>query len=366
MDSRKRAAIAGGLAAVLAAGAWLLWERGVFGGQGGEAGLAAGQRPPPVVETVAARRGRVEETVRAVGSIEAAERVAVTSQVTGKVAVIRFREGQAVEQGEELVVLDTERQQAALQVAEAEYRDARRQLQRLQAIGNVAVSESTIDEAKARLETAWARVAEARAVLADQRIVAPFAGVVGLREVSPGALIEPGTPITTLATLDRLKVRFALPAELLPRLEPGLTLEVTAPGFGQRFRGRVAGIDNTVDPDTRSVTVEGTLATIGGDLKPGIFVSVDTVVAVRTNAVLIPEEALVLEGGNPYVYVVGPALMAQRQSVTLGVRRPGEAEVVDGLAAGARVVTRGLQQVQAGQPVQLAEDLAQAAASGDR
>ncbi len=351
MRSRGKAAVAVTAVAVIAVAVWLLLSRGATD----ERGPPQGGPPPPLVETVVVETGLVEETVRAVGSIEAAEQIEVTAQVTGKVVSIHFTEGQRVEGGELLMQLDTESQQAALRVAEAEAREARRQLDRLRAVRELAAAEADIDEARARMETAQARIAEAQAALADRRIVAAFAGTLGLRQVSPGALIQPGTPITTLATLDALKVRFDLPAELLPQLRPGLPVRISAPGFEREFRGRVSHIDNTVDPATRSVTLEATLEGTDSVLKPGVFASVSTVTAVRPDAVLIPEQALLLQGERHYVYVVAPDRTVERRAVAVGERRPGTVEITDGLQAGSRIVVSGLQKVQEGQPVRLAD-----------
>ncbi len=352
MRSKAKAWTAAGLTVVVLIAAWLLSTRGPAEGGGPPGGM---QRPPPVVEVAEARRDRVEVSVRAIGSIEALERIDVTSQVTGKVAEIRFAEGEWVESGQLLVALDADRQRAAMDVAQAELRDATRQLTRLRGLeSGVAVSPAQLDEAEARLATARARVAEAEAALEDQRITAPFAGEIGLREVSPGALVQPGTVITTLATTNALKVQYELPSELLTQLQPGLPIEVEARGFGTRFRGRVARIDNTVDPETRSVAVEGTLESSGEKLKPGVFAAVETVVEVHPDAVLVPEEALIIEAGNSYVYVVGADRRVERRPVQIGVRRPGEAEILEGLKVGTQVVVRGVQTVQAGERVQLA------------
>ena len=355
MKKKAKASIAIGVAVlVLLAAGWLLVARDYADGGGPPGDM---QRPPPVVEVAIARRDEIRVTVQAVGTIEAAERIDITSQVTGKITEIRFSEGQRVEAGQVLVALDAGRQQASLDVARAEMRDAVRQLRRVRGLKpGVEVSPSEVDEAEARVATARARVAEAEAALQERRITAPFTGVVGLREVSPGALIEPGTTITTLATADNLKVQFELPLELLTQLKPGLPIEVDIAGFDRRITGRVAHIDNVIDPATRSVAVEGALEALSDWLKPGLFATVETVVETRPGAVLIPEEALIIEGGNSYVYVVGGGLQVERRPVKVGVRRPGEAEIIEGLESGTRVVIRGLQTVQAGQRVQLAGD----------
>lgn len=286
-------------------------------------------------------------TVRAVGSVEAAERITVTSQVTGKVAEILFSEGEKVQENAVLVRLDSGRERTDLQAAEAEYRDARRQLRRLwELVKQQIVPESEVDTAQARLESTRAAVAEAQAALDERRITAPFAGVVGLRKVSPGSLVQPGDPVATLATLDRLHVGFQVPLDILPRLWIGLEMRARVPGVEKSFSGRVTSIDNTVDPATRAIAVEAEL------LKPGLFVTLDLVLESR-KAVVIPEQALVLEGRQAYVYVATPGGIVERRAVTTGERRPGIVEISHGLSVGTPVVSAGVQKVRVGQPVRL-------------
>jgi len=311
-----------------------------------------GGPPPPLVEVSSARLSEIAETVRAVGSVEAAERVTVTSQVTGKVREILFTEGQRVDKGAVLIRLDSGREEADLQAARAELRDARRQLGRLRDLeAERDISRSELDAAQARFESSRAGLAEARAALEEREIMAPFAGVVGLRRVSPGSLLRPGDTVTTLVTLSRPQIAFRVPSDILPRLRPGLEVRVRLPGGERELAGRVTGIDNTVDPATRAIAMEAELPE-AGVLKPGLFLSVDLVLEKR-QAVVIPEEALVLEGERAYVYVVDKQHTVTRQPVTVGERRPGIAEIREGLADGVTVVTAGVQKVRAGQPVRL-------------
>lgn len=314
-----------------------------------------GRPPPPLVETATARRSEIAETVRAVGSVEAAERVTVTSQVTGKVTEILFDEGQQVDRGDVLIRLDSARERADLEAARAEYRDARVQLRRLKDLATQRiVPESEVDTAQARLESARAAVDESRAALEERRISAPFAGVVGLRSVSPGSLLQPGDPVTTLATLDKLHIGFRVPSGILPRLRPGLQVRARVPGWDRPLTGKVTSIDNTVDPATRAIALEAELPDVDA-LKPGVFLTLDLVLESR-QAVVVPEEALVLEGRQAYVYVVSPNGVVERRAVTAGERRPGLVEIRKGLSPGTLVVTAGVQKVQAGQPVRLQGD----------
>jgi membrane fusion protein (multidrug efflux system) len=291
-------------------------------------------------------------TASSVGTVEAAESILVTSPVTGTVRRLHFGEGQRVEAGAPLVELDAAAEFAALEAAQAELQDARSQQRRLSRLaGSGAVSQSVLDEAQARLNTARARVDEGRAELDDRRITAPFAGTVGLAQVSPGAVVQPGDPIATLATVAQLKLAFRLPSQWLPRLRPGLAVRARIQGLQEELAGRITRIDNAVDTATRSIALEAALPE-ARYLRPGMFAAVDVVLETR-EAVTVPEEAIVLEGEQAYVYTVGDDRRAVRQPVAVGERRLGFAEIREGLTAGARVVTAGVQKVMPGQPVTL-------------
>ncbi|MGE0080972.1 MAG: efflux RND transporter periplasmic adaptor subunit [Thiohalomonadaceae bacterium] len=333
--------------AVVAGVAWWQWRPAPR-----EAPFASFAAMPPRVTTAEVRTLPFETTTRAVGTVEAAEQVTVTSRATGIVARILFEEGQRVVQGAPLVELDAGQEQAALEAARVEENEAARQARRLRTLRRQQlVAQSELDEANARWEAAAAQRAQAEAALAERRIVAPFSGVLGLRRVSPGALVEPGTAVTTLATLERLRVAFRVSSELLPQLRRGLAVQVHATGFDAPFTGTVTEIDNQVDPSDRSIAVEAELSGAPA-LRPGLFVSVDVVLSSRRSP-SVPESAVLYQGRAAFVYVL-EGDTARRRDVRLGERRPGLVEVREGLAPGERVIASGLQKVEEGRPVQAA------------
>lgn len=320
----------------------------------GETGFASFAAMPPRVTTTVVRALPFETTTRAVGTVEAAEQVTVTARATGTVERILFKEGQRVARGAPLVELDAGQEQAGLAAARVEENEAARQARRLQALrGQQLIAQAEVDEANARWDAARAQRAQAAAALAERRITAPFTGVIGLRQVSPGALVEPGTPIATLATVEHLTLAFRLPSELLPRLRSGLAVQVHVPGFDTTFTGRISEIDNRVDPATRAIAVEADLAD-GNGLRPGLFVSVDVVLASR-HAPAVPETSVLHAGPATFVYTLQDGT-ARRRDVILGERRPGLVEIREGLAPGEVVITSGTQKVEDGRPVQAAPE----------
>jgi membrane fusion protein (multidrug efflux system) len=182
---------------------------------------------------------------------------------------------------------------------------------------------------------------------------APFAGVVGLRNVSVGALVEPGDLITTLDDDSVMKLDFSVPAIYLGLLEQELPVTATTRAWqGRLFEGRVKSIDSRVDPVTRTVVVRALLPNPDHVLRPGMLMRVDLLNRQR-EAIMIPEECLVPQGKRQFVYVVDPSAdnTVERREVSIGTRRPGEVEIVEGLTAGELVITDGTLKVRPGSKV---------------
>lgn len=344
------------LVAIAVAGIWYVGEdrlETLMAGLDEPARDQQGQPQATPVNVAKSQRREIRITVEAIGTLRAKEQVILTSQVSGLVQEIHFQEGQWVDQGDLLVELDAEHEQAELAEAVAERDEARRQYQRGQELRRERViSQSRYDELKASYETAQARVNVAQAELNDRQIVAPFAGVIGLRQISPGALLEPGDPVATLNTVDPIDLEFNVPSELLPRLTPGLAVIAQAEGFaGQRFEGELIFIDTRIHPDTRSVTLKAELPNPEGLLRPGLFMTVELVLETREDAIVVPEEALLLQGQDKYVFVVQDDGTVSRTLVETGERRRGIVEIRSGVEAGSQVVVGGLQKIGDGQKV---------------
>ncbi len=333
------------------------------------ANAPAAQRPaaPPMpVEVAPVRTGVVVEKAEAVGTTRANESVIITAKQTGYVASFGFEEGQAVKAGQILVELETSERKADvdqarndLEQARANRDDARQKLDRarqLKATG--AITQARVDELDALIRVADARVrgAEARirsldARLNDVRIVAPFDGRVGMRQVSAGALLLPGAPITSLDDLSRIKLDFSIPENFLGKLRVGQVVFARTTAYpGRVFEGAVSVIDTRVDPVTRAVRVNAIFPNTDEALKPGLFISVELGLERRENALLVDEEALVPEGARQYVFVVRDN-RAVRVEVKLGTRQQGAVEVVEGLRAGEQLVVRGTSRIRPNQPV---------------
>lgn len=303
------------------------------------------------VLTEPARREEFSYELEALGTAKANEAVEITSKVANLVTAIRFREGEHVRRGAVLVELDSIEARAELAAARAALTETQSQLKRSQELfATQALSQSQLDQLAATLSANQARVTTAEARLADTVIRAPFDGRTGLRRVSVGSLVTPGTVITTLDDTRIIKLDFSVPETFIAVLVEGLPLTARSVAFPDReFTGQVVSIDSRVDPTSRSVIARAALPNADGLLKPGMFLTV-RLTEKRAPVVMIPEHALVPEEGRQYVYVVKDERAGKRE-ITIGRRKPGKVEVISGLAAGEIVIVEGTQKVRDGGPV---------------
>lgn len=311
---------------------------------------------PPAVIVAQARMETLADRIEALGTTRGSESVEITSDITEKVVEIRFEDGQAVAAGDVLVVLDKTEEEADLRAAEAVLEEARLNYARIEQLESRQVAAiAELDARRAALHSAEAALAVVRAQIAARVIRAPFDGVVGLRLVSLGALVRPGDVITTLDTLDPMRVDFTVPSEHLDALSPGLAVEARADALaGRVFAGEIDSVGTRVDPVTRSLSVRAAVANPGPRyaLKPGLLMTV-TIAKNPREAVLVPEEAIVPRGAETFVLVVADGAIVERRRVTTGLRRPGTVEIQEGLAAGERVVTHGVTTARPGEPVRV-------------
>lgn len=303
--------------------------------------------------------GQFVDRVEALGTTAANESVIVTANVSDKIAEIHFEDGQEVEEGDLLVALQRDEQRAALAAAEAVLAERRTAYQRARKLESQQYTATAqLEERLAALREAEANRDAAAARLADREIRAPFSGVVGLRDISVGTLVTPGSVITTLDDLDPIKLDFTVPAAYLSTIRPGLDIVASTTALPDlEFRGKVHSVSSQVDRVTRSLTARALIDNTDRALKPGLLMTVELLRNPR-NALIIPEEALVPVGTSNFVFVVkdGDPPIASRREIETGSRRPGEVEVLSGLSEGERVVTHGTMQLRDGQPLNVVEE----------
>ena len=304
------------------------------------------------VVTAAATIQLMGVAIEAVGTTRANESVQVTSKASNTITAIGFNEGEEVTRGAVLVEMDDDEAQAALAEAEAALADSQSQYNRSRdLVSRQALSMAELDQLEAMLKGSQARVAAARARLADTVIRAPFNGRTGFRHVSIGSFVSAGTLITTLDDTSLIKLDFTVPETFLFVLKRGLPVTASSCGLPDRtFMGVVTNLDSRVDPVTRSITVRAEVPNPDGTLRQGMFMTVSLQGEV-VPTLLIPEGAIVPEQGRTYVFAVRGDVV-ERREVRIGKRRPGEVEILEGLAENERVVVEGTQNVRDGTVVQ--------------
>ncbi len=300
----------------------------------------------------------LEDDAQAVGSLRSRQGVMLRPEVSGRIASLEFSDGQRVRRGQLLVQLDDTLQQAQLKQAEAQASIARTNLQRnRELVAQNFVSQSAVDQSAAVLEVAEAQVALSKAQLARMRIVAPFDGMAGIRNVSLGDYVKDGADLVNIEDLSQVLVDFRLPERFIAQVKPGQTVEVSLDALpGRAFTGRIDALDSVIDANGRSLLVRARLDNPGGVLKSGLFARTRIVFSRRENAMVVPEEALVPMGGKQYIYKVGEGpngKVSSRIEARIGLRLPGKVEVLEGLSAGDLVVTAGQARLGRGEAVPL-------------
>jgi membrane fusion protein (multidrug efflux system) len=296
-----------------------------------------------------------EDRIEALGTLRANESINLSAKVTEKVSALHFDDGDRVAAGQVLVELTSSEETAQLTEAQSTVGEAERQYRRVQSLATQGTAaKSLLDERLREWETARARLVAIESRLAERIIKAPFAGVVGLRNISAGALVEPGDLITTLDDDSVMKLDLSVPSVFLPSLVPGMPVVATSRAYsGSSFEGSVRSIDSRVDPVTRSVQVRVLLPNAERLLRPGMLMQV-VLSKDRRQALVVPEAALMPQGREQFVLVAAPSdggHKVERRKVETGSRRPGEVEILSGVEQGELVITHGTLKVRPGQSV---------------
>lgn len=319
------------------------------GGRGGP------EKPLQVVVAPVVSREGFGETLEALGTTRANESVEITSNITEFVRAIHFEDGDTVEKGDLLVELEKAEEEAAIKSAKAQLEERQAAFTRAQElVRQQALSTATLEEREALLRQIEGRIEGLEAQLRDRVIRAPFDGVLGLREISPGAMVTGGQRITTLDDLSQIKVDFEAPSIFLSALRPGLSIEGRVDAYpDETFTGEIRTLNSRVDPVTRTVGVRALLPNEELRLRPGLLMAIELTKNPRTT-LLIPEGAVVQRAEKSFVYVVEEIdgeTRAEEREVETGTRIPGKVEVTSGLEEGDRVVVHGLMQIRPGQLV---------------
>lgn len=322
------------------------------------AGPAAGGGGGFAVRVVAipAKEQPVTESVSLVGSVVPNEVVEVKCEIDGPVKEIGFKEGEHVDKGQLLVLLDESKLAASLAEADANLRLAKTSFERTADLyRNKLISQQDYDQASATFSVNEASVDLKRRLLSDARVIAPFAGITASRQVSPGQVITRNTLITTLVDIDTVKIEVSVPERYLSQIRVGLAVGFKVAAFpGETFNGEVYFISPQLDSGTRTALVKARVPNPGSRLRGGMFANLDLALELRKLALVIPEPAILNNGDTTLVFAVDSQHKVAMKPVKVGLRLAGPVEILSGLTPGELVVVEGVQKLRPGATVELA------------
>jgi membrane fusion protein (multidrug efflux system) len=331
--------------------------------EAGSANAKSPDPPKPAAAAPAAPKGLpvkaervkiadVQSDVTAVGTLLAADSVIIRPEIAGRVVGLHFQEGQAVAKGAKLVTLDPAEYRAQLAATTADARTETMRYERAkELLDKNFISKEALDVAQGNMERALAKRLQDEVLLSKSTLVAPFSGIVGLRQISPGAYVRAGDDIVRLENVSAVKLDFRVPEAYLSKLKPTQEVSIKTDAFpNDNFKGRIFALEPGVDEKTRTVLARALVPNPQNKLRAGMFARVNVLLETRAHAILVPEQAIWPQGRDAFVYRVvdGKAMLTK---IELGVRHPGEVEVVNGLSAEDMVVTDGQMKLKDGAPV---------------
>ena len=317
--------------------------------------------PPETVATAVVQEQKWQDTLSAVGSVNAAQGVIVAPEIAGTVSEIAFVSGAVVNKGDLLVKLDTSSEEAQLRAAEAQVQLAKLNADRTKQLRqDKTVSQSELDQATANLEEAQANADAIRATIDKKTIHAPFTGRLGIRLVNLGEQLDVGKGIVSLQSLAPIYVDFSLPQQDLGKLETGLEVRVTSDSYpGRKFEGKLTAINPDLNATTRSIQLRAEFANTDGSLRPGMFVNVRVELPVENSVLAIPSTAVLSAPYGDSVYLVESQvtngitnLVVQQKLIRTGRAQGDFVSVESGLKAGDRVVSTALFKLHNGASIQ--------------
>ncbi len=308
---------------------------------------------PVTVELARAETRLLQQIIEAVGTTRALHSIDIVPEVDGRLVELTIEPGKRVQKGDILARLDDTIQRADLVEAEAVLTEQRQTVERIRQLRVTnAVSQASQEESIARLAEATAAVERTRRRLEDRMIKAPFGGVVGLTNYDVGARVSEGQVLTRLDDLSEIEVEFSLPETIFAQVSRGQTLSAVSAAFpGRVFTGTIDAVDNRIDPVSRAFRTRALIPNPDSTLPAGMFLSLKLILS-EAEALVVPEEAIIFQAAETYVFVNEDGKAARRVVVT-GQRLNGVIAVTSGLAPGEEVIIRGLQRVRPGSDLKI-------------
>ena len=323
-------------------------QAGAAAGRPGASGPGGFAQQAPLVTVARVRKDQVFDTVEALGTAQANESVTINAKVTDTVRHVNFSDGDYVNAGTVLAELTNQEETASLAEARANLEDAQNDLRRQEDISAKGLgSKSALDSARSKVAAQQARYDAVVARLKDRLILAPFGGLLGFRQVSPGTMVSPNTSITTIDDISTIKLDFTVPEAFLGSMTQGARVIAQSVSYpGRNFEGVVKTVGSRIDPITRAATVRAHVPNADHALRPGMLLTVQ-VLTTQHLALVVPESAVFQVQNRAYVYRVED-FVAHQQQVQVGSRHFGTAEVLTGLNDGDLIVVEGIVKLREG------------------
>ncbi|MEA2239277.1 MAG: rane fusion protein multidrug efflux system [Thermoanaerobaculia bacterium] len=323
--------------------------------------MSQGYTPPPeAVTTIVAKPDQWDTTISAIGTVAAVNGVTLSADLPGVVEQISFDSGRTVGKGDVLVRLDTMQERAQLASAEAQRELTRVQLQRSQKLQAAGIApKETLDRAGADFKQAEAAIEEIRATIERKTIRAPFAGILGLRQINDGQSLASGAPIVSLQSLQPVYVNFSVPQQQAGLLQKGGAISVTSDAFQGPETGRINAFDSVVNEETRNIQVQSVFTNDSHKLRPGMYVEAQLAQGARMPVIALPVSAISYAPFGDSVFIVedvkGPDGKTYRgvrqQFVKLGGARGDLVAVLTGVKPGEEIVSSGIFKLRPGAAV---------------
>ena len=356
----------------VAAISWLIWDKWdiITGSSDSKNSIAKPEKPPTAVDAKSVRVDNIVVNMEVVGNLKALDAIDVTSEINGIITKINFSEGQSIQKGEVLFLLDSNIEKAEITIQKADVDRWTALLERRQRLARSAeklsktknIARTRLDqlltdetEALAQLQIAKAKLIIAQNNLYKKIIKAPFNGVAGLKLKSIGEYLEPGEIVTSLDSMDPIELDFEVPESVISSLKIATEINAFTRAWGDEvFTGIIKSVNTRVNLESRSITVRAEINNSNLKLKPGMFMMVKLPIITRKNAIIVPEESVLTDGTQRTIYVIKDGV-TKSKPVKLGQRLPGEVEVLEGISSDAIVITGGIQKVRDGSKVIIRE-----------
>ena len=311
------------------------------------------RRPTPVSIKIVSEAIFVD-SIEALGTTFAREAVNITTKKVGIVDQVHFNDGDQVTKGNILVTLRNDEEKAKVLEAETTLAEDQRQLERLLNLKkNQATARSAFEEQGSRVKESEAKLSVAKAQLNELILRAPFDGILGVRNISSGSLISPGTIITTLDDIQVIKVDFSVPETFLSSLSSGQIIHAISSAWPENpFQGIVTNIGSRVDPVTRAINIRAEIENRANKLRPGMLLTI-SLIKNKNLSMMVPESAILPIDSNQYLYILQGENTVRRIAVKTGRRKPGEVEILEGISKGDSVVYEGVLRLQDGSTVEV-------------